>query len=140
MAVSCHIASGLVTIDDHRNGWRHLVLPIALEDTLIMDAVLSAAAFHFSANINDQLLNSIALYEMAIKSLRQRQDISAYNVYEKQVVVLSLLVLLAATIVSGTSDFRLLFNLLDAAWNAAGGEEDLVQGELGTFLMRQMLK
>lgn len=105
-----------------------------------MDSVLSVVAFHFSANISDQLLNSATLYGAAINSLRQRQDLSAYTIYERQIVVLSLLVLIAATIVNGTSDFRLLFNLLDSAWNAAGGEQDLVHGELGIFLLRQVLK
>lgn len=127
-------------MDDHHNGWRHLVLPIATDDSLIMESVLSAVAFHFSANISDRLLNSNVLYGAAIKSLRQRQDLSVYNVYERQIIVLCLLVLIAATIVNGTSDFRLLFNLLDSAWNAAGGEQALVHGELGLFLLRQVLK
>ena len=115
-------------------------MPIAVYDDLIMNSVLSVVAFHFAANTGDSLLNPTPTYYKAIDRLRQRQDLLAYDTYGKQVVILSLLVLLAATMVSGSADFRTILNLIDAAWNAAGAEEDLGAGELGLFVTRQSLK
>lgn len=135
-----HIAPELVAIDDQRNGWRYLVLQIAVYDDLIMHSVLSVAAFHFAANTGNSLLSPTTTYSNAIDRLRQRQDLSAYDTHGKQVVILSLLVLLVTSMVSGCADFRTILNLIDSAWNAAGAEEDLGAGELGLFVTRQSLK
>jgi Fungal specific transcription factor domain len=130
----------MVVIDDHRNGWRHLVVPMAHVDELVRDAVLSTSAFHFSANVNDQLFNSSAMYQKAIHRLRQRQNLEAHGTTEKQAVVVALLVLLAAVMVNGSTDFHTIFRLLETALCAIGGEEALVKGELGVFLLRQIWK
>lgn len=130
----------MVAIDDHRNGWRHLVLPIAQEDDLVDESVLSAAAFHFSANVSGQSLHPMAFYQRAIRKLRSRQDMTLYDTPGQQRILLSLLILLVAAIVSGSSDFRTIFGLLEGALYALGGEERISDGELGKFVVRQIRK
>lgn len=130
----------MVSIDDQRNGWRYLVLPIAQDDDLVNDAVLSAAAFHFAANINAHFFEPVAVYQNAIQKLRLRQDVTCYNVLEQQKILLSLLVLLVAAVVGGSSDFRTIFGLLEGGLYALGGEEHMSHGELGRFVVWQIRK
>lgn len=137
---SNRIALEMVVIDDKNNGWRHLILPVAYTDKLVGDAVLAASAFHFSANIDEHQFRPSLYYQKVIKQLRQRQDLTAYDIAGKQAVFLTLLVLLSATMVSGGSDFRILFKLLETALDTIGGEEELCSGELGVFLVNQIRK
>lgn len=138
--VSRDIASEMVVIDDKCNGWRHLVLPMARLDSLVMDAVLSAAAFHFFANVENRTYNPDAIYARAIRRLQERQDLEKQDTTSKQAVLLALLVLLSTVMINGSSDFHTIFNLLECAVRAAGSEEDLMQGELGVFVVRQVRK
>lgn len=130
----------MVGIDDNRNGWRYLVLPIAQEDDLVDESVLSAAAFHFAANVSGENLRPMVFYQRAIRKLRARQNMTLYDTVGQQRILLSLLVLLVAAIVSGSSDFRTIFGLLEGALFALGGEERVAHGELGTFVVRQIRK
>jgi hypothetical protein len=98
------------------------------------------AAFHFSMNVDDRFLNPTLVYQRAIRRLRSRQDVTSYDIVRKQSVLLSLLVLLVAAVVSGSSDFRTIFGLLEACLQALGGEESISHGELGTFLVWQIHK
>ncbi|KAK5046149.1 hypothetical protein LTR84_008606 [Exophiala bonariae] len=137
---SNNIAGEMVGIDDHRNGWRYLVLPIAQADDLVDESVLSAAAFHFAANVSGKNLHPIAFYHQAIRKLRSRQDMTMYDTVGQQRILVSLLVLLVAAIVSGSSDFRTIFGLVEGAIFALGGEERVAVGELGKFIVRQVRK
>ena len=130
----------MVTVDDHRNGWRYLILPMAQQDELVENAVLSAAAFHFAANVDGQLLEPIAVYQSAIRKLRLRQDLTYIDMQGRQAILLSLLVLLVAAVISGSSDFRTIFALLEGALHALGGEEAMSRGELGRFVVLQIRK
>lgn len=134
------IAPEMVPVDDQRNGWRRLILPLAHTDQLIRDAVLSASAFHFSSTVSTHQFAPGAIYHRAIRRLRGRQDLEHYSVDEKQIVVLSLLVFLATVLVSGSSDYRIVLKLLEAAVSAAGGDDILKDGELGLFIVRQIHK
>ncbi|EXJ55454.1 hypothetical protein A1O7_08381 [Cladophialophora yegresii CBS 114405] len=137
---SNHIAAELVVIDDHQNGWRYLILPIAHHDELVREAVLSASVFHFCATVEEKVFDPNIIYNNAIRGLRQRQNLDAYDTSGKQTVLLALLVLLATVIVNGSSDFPTVFNLLEAALTASGGEAAVEAGELGVFLVRQIRK
>lgn len=140
LPVANNIAPELVVIDDHQNGWRFLVLPIAGSDSLVMDAVLSASAFHFAANVNDKLYKPDIIWAKTIQRLQARQNLDAQDMTGKQTVLLALLVLLANVMVTGCSDFPAIFKLLESAVQAIGGEEATMQGELGKFLVRQIRK
>ena len=138
--VSNNIATEMVVIDDGRNGWRHIILPVAHLDELVRDAVLSATAFHFSANVKEQVFDPNVIYARVIRRLHQRQNLDVYDTNGKQHVLLALLVILATVIVNASSDFPTVFNLLESALVASGGEEAVIEGELGVFLVRQIRK
>lgn len=129
-----------MAIDDHRNGWRHLVLPIAHDNELLLNAVLAATGRHLHSRTGVKFIDPRISYLQAINGLRRSQNLAVYGLREKQIVILSLLVLLAATMVNASADFRLILGLLDTAWQAAGGEAELANGELGLFLLRQYMK
>lgn len=130
----------MVVIDDHRNGWRHLVLPVARLDELVRAAVLSTSASHFTTNVTDRLLDPRATYQEVLHRLRQRQHLQDQDVVGKQTIVLALLLLLTTVMVNGQPDFHSTFQLLEAALSAIGGEEELMEGELGLFLVTQIRK
>lgn len=127
-------------MDDSNNGWRYLVLPIARTDDMVRAAVTAAAAFHFHSSTDTRLVDPMASYYNAIALLRKRQDLAGESVVGQQSVLLGLLVMLASTMIQGSSDFRVLFNLIETAFSAVGGEDAVAQGELGTFLVRQVRK
>ncbi|KAH8714390.1 hypothetical protein BGZ61DRAFT_417610 [Ilyonectria robusta] len=157
---SDHIAKEMVAIDGLHNGWRHLVLPIAHEDTLVMNAVLSVSAFHLSVtkskkqNMQALLAGSAVesllqpqqetdadrLYTRTIMGLRQRQELRGCDPYTRHSVLLAILVLLTAAMVTASEDFPVLFNMLQAALEAIGGEDGLGGGELADFMIRQIRK
>lgn len=130
----------MVVIDDDHNGWRSLVLPVAQFDELVMDAVLSASAFHYYANFGRTVYEPSSHYMRAIHKLQQRRDLQTHDNEEAQKVLLAILVLLVTVMVNGSSDFPLVFRLLEFALDVIGGEEALFQGELGGFLRRQIRK
>lgn len=141
MKVSEKIASEMVSIDDHNNGWRNLVLPIAQIDTLVMNAVLTASASHI---LNKALGHSVdrpcQFYARALRELQERQQLDAYDKQTRYFVVLAIMVLLTAVMVNGWSDFPPLFRLLESAFDAVGGEAEFPQGELPAFISRQIRK
>ena len=115
-------------------------MPIAHTDDLVKQAVLSAATFHFSSNISEVSFNAAATYANVVSKLRDRQDLHHSSDTQRQNVVLALLVLLSTMMVNGSEDFPVIYNLLESALAAIGGEKQLITNELGIFLDRQIRK
>ncbi|KAH9226477.1 hypothetical protein K456DRAFT_1754827 [Colletotrichum gloeosporioides 23] len=162
--VSDHIAGEMVAIDGLHNGWRHLVLPIAHLDQLVLNSVLTVASFHryrqrlsqsksldfredslpappdlssqLSANANP---SASQLYACTIADL-QRRDLGHSDQSSRLSILLAILVLLVAVMVTGSDDFPLLFRLLESALEAIGGEDSLGEDELSRFIVRQVHK
>jgi len=130
----------MAIVESYDNPWRHLVLPVAHLDDLVMDAVLSASAFHYATNVDSALCNSSSFYARAIRRLQQRQDLTTSDRSGKHFILLALVVLLVTVLVNGYSDFPLILKLIESALVASGGEEELSEGELGQFLIRQIRK
>lgn len=156
--VSENIASEMVAIDGLHNGWRHLVLPIAHTDDLVMDAVLAASALHLSTDdatsnyVPTQMArryafmrlqqhpSSDSLYARAIKSLLHRRDLVASSALHQSFALLAILILLVAVMVSGSEDSSILLRMLHSAFEAIGGEDGLGTGALAEFMIRQIHK
>lgn len=153
----------MIAIDGRHNGWRHLVLPIAHSDELVMNAVLAVSAFHFSISKarrdNLEAISSLGwlpsatffikpprdsdsegLYAQAISGLQRRQQLGTCDVQGGQSVILAILVLLVAVMVTGSDDFPILSRMLLSGFEAIGGEEGLGSGELAEFIIRQFHK
>ncbi|KAB2570643.1 hypothetical protein DBV05_g10694 [Lasiodiplodia theobromae] len=155
-----NIASEMVAIDGLHNGWRHLVLPIAHTDDLVMDAVLAASALHLSTDDDDATGNHVptqmarryasmrlqqhpgsgSLYARAIKSLLHRRDLAASSALHQSFALLAILILLVAVMVSGSEDSSILLRMLHSAFEAIGGEDGLGTGALAEFMIRQIHK
>lgn len=149
----------MVAIDGLHNGWRHLVLPIAHTDELVMDAVLAASALHLSTDdyaasncLPTQMTrrytsmhlqqhpSSDSLYARAIKGLLHRKDLAASSALHQSFALLAILIMLVAVMVSGSEDSSILLRMLHSAFEAIGGEDGLGKGALAEFMIRQIHK
>ncbi|KAK2731399.1 hypothetical protein CKAH01_09047 [Colletotrichum kahawae] len=162
--VSDHIAGEMVAIDGLHNGWRHLVLPVAHLDQLVLNSVLTVASFHRYGRHLSQPTNldfhedslpappglscqlfttanptASQLYARTIADL-QRRDLGQSDPFSRLSILLTILVLLVAVMVTGSDDFPLLFRLLESALEAIGGEHSLGEDELSRFIVRQVHK
>lgn len=134
----------MLVIDGPHNGWRHLVLPIAYSDTLVMDAVLTVSAFHHASDAflsyEEQDTAPNKLYSRTILGLQQRSSIANCDRTSQHAIVLTILLLLTASMISCCTDFPILFGMLKSAVDAIGGGEQLGSGEVAEFITRQIHK
>lgn len=101
--------------------------------------IVSASTFFLNARSHDQSSAPSSAYQRVICRLRERQNLSPQDKIGKQCVLLSLL-LLATVIVNGSSDFRTIIRLLDAAVAVTEDNNVLGLDELGQFLATQIEK
>ncbi|KAI1408026.1 hypothetical protein F5Y13DRAFT_114925 [Hypoxylon sp. FL1857] len=137
------IAPEMVIIDDCNNGWRHLVLPLACTDKLVMCSVLAVAAYHFSQRVNGQyLVAPTKLYSRTIHELQQRRNLCNCDIDTRYRIIVTLVVLLVSTMVNGSSDFVIVFRMLQSALGFVGGEETLAASErdIASFSAKQIRK
>lgn len=154
--VSRHIAPEMMILDGPHNGWRYLILPMARTDSLVRDAILAVSCFHLClSSINSRCpsaedavsqwqfpgpgLNPRHLYARAIKGLHSRQLMS-YDGASQLPILVTIMVLLTSSMVTGDQDFPILFRMLQSAFDALGGEQGLGQCDLAAFLVRQIHK
>ncbi|KAM6523111.1 hypothetical protein FSOLCH5_003730 [Fusarium solani] len=140
---SDNIASEMIAIDGPHNGWRYLMLPMAESDELVMDAVLAISLFHSSGILHKDLVVDKAEqdhYGRAIQGLQKRSQLRYCDRSDQQSVLITVLLLLTAVMVNGSSDFPILFGMLQSAIDAIGGEGELGSGEIAEFLVRQVHK
>ncbi|KAI1443563.1 hypothetical protein F5Y02DRAFT_419850 [Annulohypoxylon stygium] len=140
---STHIAPQMVLVDDCTNGWRHLILPLACSDELVMSSVLTVAAFHYSKRARgSRIADPVKLYSKTISELQKRRDLCNGDLDAKCRVIVTIVVLLLSTIVSGSSDFVILFRMLQSALDVVGGEELLAVSDnvIAGFSAKQIRK
>ncbi|KAM0558013.1 hypothetical protein ACHAPJ_005180 [Fusarium lateritium] len=138
-----NIAGEMIAADGPHNGWRHLVLPIADRDELVMDAVLAVSLFH-----SPEILLDIPSterpkqdhYARAIQGLQERSQLRDCDQLTRHSIILTILLLLTAVMVNGSSDFPILFGMLQSAIDAIGGDTELGSGGMADFLVRQVRK
>ncbi|KAF5687057.1 helicase-like transcription factor [Fusarium circinatum] len=160
MTFSRCISTEMVAIDGLHNDWRHLLLPLAQQDELVMDAVLTVSAFHFHINKLDNNLRKnqkqyspfgtntydtyvpdpYQLLGRTLQGLRQRQELVSNDQTTQHSVLISLLLLMTSVLVTGGSDFPVLLRMLESALDAIGGKEGLGTGILAGFIMRELHK
>lgn len=143
MIDSDNIASEMIAVDGPHNGWRHLMLPIAETDELVMDAVLAVSLFHSSRILqNDLAIDQIKHdhYGRAIQGLQKRSQLRDCDRPNQQSILITILLLLTAVMVNGSSDFPILFSMLQSAIDVLGGEAELGSGDIAEFVVRQVRK
>ncbi|KAL2402886.1 hypothetical protein ABEF95_014676 [Exophiala dermatitidis] len=138
---SDHIAPVMQAIDDSRNGYRALILPIAESDALVLNAVLAASAYHVSQKISSMLPTARRMYTVTIRSLIQRAKPKTGNEPNlDEHSILTIFVLLISAMITGEPDFKLIFGMLKSTLQAIGDETVLGSSDLGQFLLRQIRK
>ncbi|CAH0056918.1 unnamed protein product [Clonostachys solani] len=148
---SQHISYEMVAVDGLHNGWRHLILPFAQHDELVMNAVLTVSAFHFRLNVlgSDQyrfgsspqcIPDPNELYKHVICGLKQQHQLDTCNIDKKHSVLMTILVLIVGTMVTGRSDFPFLFRMLESALQAVGGDGVLGSSDAAAFILSQVNK
>lgn len=131
----------MVVLDDSHNGWRQQILPIACADDMVLKCVLSVSSFHLSQRTQNQITGSPREHFLqAIGELQSRRCLDQYDLQTKQFVIVAIILLLAAVMVNGCSDFRILFHMLQSALDSIGGEKGLSNGDLANFLRREIHK
>uniref|UniRef100_A0A0D2XU81 Uncharacterized protein n=1 Tax=Fusarium oxysporum (strain Fo5176) TaxID=660025 RepID=A0A0D2XU81_FUSOF len=142
-AVSENIAGEMIACDGPHNGWRRFVLPMADRDELVMDAVLAVSLFHGPQAPHDQPATDRPEqdhYARAIQGLQKRSQLGDCDRADQHSILLTILLLLTAVMVNGSSDFPILFNMLQSAIDAIGGDMGLGSGGIAEFLVRQIRK
>ncbi|KAI9045149.1 Zn(II)2Cys6 transcription factor [Aspergillus affinis] len=138
---SNHIAPQMVVMDDSYNGWRCFILPFAYADEMVMDAVSAVSAFHICEKGGRQRDHRPdRLYAKVIAGLQGRSTFRECDLQTRHSIFLAIIVLLVGVMVNGSSDFPILFYMLQSALEAVGGKNGLGDGELTRFLMRQIRK
>ncbi|KAI6763886.1 hypothetical protein HG530_007675 [Fusarium avenaceum] len=160
MTFSQCISTEMVAIDGIHNDWRHLLLPLAQQDELVMDAVLTVSAFHFHINklannfkqdktqynsfgttsCDSYVPDPYQLLGRTLRGLRKRQELVCGDPTTQHYVLISLLLLMTSVLVTGGSDFPVLLRMLESALDAIGGKEGLGTGILAEFIMRELHK
>lgn len=151
LKVSQHISYEMVAVDGLHNGWRHLILPFAQHDELVMNAVLTVSAFHFRLNVlgSEQyqfgsspqcIPDPNELYKNVICGLKQQHQLDTCNIEKKHSVLMTILVLIVGTMVTGRSDFPFLFRMLESALQAVGGDDVLGSSDAAAFILSQVNK
>ncbi|OJJ99590.1 hypothetical protein ASPACDRAFT_1856184 [Aspergillus aculeatus ATCC 16872] len=140
--VSEQIAPQMVVIDDQHNGWRGTILPIAHTDELVLNSVLAVASLHLLGTVGSSpgCADPRRLYTQVIRGLQRRSDLGACDMATRKSVILTILILLLAVMVTGGSDFPILFRMLQSAIDAVGGDGGLDGGEVSAFLLREIRK
>jgi hypothetical protein len=154
------ISTEMVAIDGVHNDWRHLLLPLAQQDELVMNAVLTVSAFYFHINTLENNLSRSkqryhafgnisydsyvpdprVLLSRTLQGLRRRQELNSRDQVTQHSVLITLLLLMTSDLVTGGSDFPMLLRMLDSALDAVGGKEGLGTGILAGFIMRELHK
>ncbi|RSM04960.1 hypothetical protein CDV31_009761 [Fusarium ambrosium] len=135
---------------------RHIaVLPFARGDRLVLDAVLTVSAFHIWLNrspttgfhspsditrANLQAPDPNQLYRRVISGLQQQPELESCSAERKHSILITILVLHVGVMVTGRSDFPMLFRMLESALAAMGGCETLGDGEVANFILPEVAK
>ncbi|KAF2207623.1 hypothetical protein CERZMDRAFT_50901 [Cercospora zeae-maydis SCOH1-5] len=111
---STHIAPAMVAFETSSNGYRQLILPIAMQNELVQHAVCVVSAFHLAVSQRRVSASAEAGRSAIIRRLRENvakgDDAQVFN-YS---TLTTLLVLLVGETVTGSTEFAYLFNMLAA--------------------------
>ncbi|KAJ4984183.1 hypothetical protein SVAN01_10354 [Stagonosporopsis vannaccii] len=129
------VASAMVILDDHTNGYRSLILPMALENSLLCRAVGVVAAQHLSRQ-RPELRDAAEAGRAAVISRLHSDSLqqSADKVFNKFTWA-TLIVLLVGETVTGSAEYRFLVQML-LSLSASNPGQDF-DFELLTFLQAQ---
>jgi hypothetical protein len=131
-AVADHVSPVMLLVDDSSNGYRHVLLPLAVEDPVIQRAVCVASMFHLS--IQQPELKLIAEAGRAVIIAKLQQMAAVGNVFTLSTWT-TILLLLVGELVNGSDDVLTLYRMLMSFLGARGSNTDL--SSISLFLRQQ---
>lgn len=103
----------MVAFDNPANGYRHLILPYAMQDDLVQRAVCVVSAFHLSATSGQSSEIAEIGRSAIIARLRANLEGGGALVFNHSTLI-TLLVLLVGETVTGSTEFGYLYKMLTA--------------------------
>ncbi|KAK0383097.1 hypothetical protein NLU13_9011 [Sarocladium strictum] len=156
---SNYIATEMVAVDGPYNHWRHILLPFAHYDDLVLQAIVTVSSCHIhlvNCVSTSQQLDATPqsgritfdafpaefheMYQTIFSSLQLTSDIKLLSSDKKHSILITILVLLTGAMVTGRSDFPLLYSLLGSAFDLMGGESTFDSSDIAHFIKSQVAK
>jgi hypothetical protein len=124
VTVSETVAPAMVVFDDASNGYRSIILPMALEDNLLCRSVAVVAAQHLSRQ-RPELQKAAEAGRAAIISRLRNDSLrqSADKIFNKFTWA-TLIVLLVGETVTGSADYRFFVQMLLSLSMSNSGRDD----------------
>ena len=149
----------MVAVDGPYNSWRHILLPFAHYDDLVLKTIVTVSSCHMHLIRSGQASDAVSvmpqnkritfeafpvgyhqMYQTIFSSLRSTSDMMHLPTTKKHAVLMSILVLLIGAMVTGRSDFPVFYRLIGSAVDSMGGEETLGNGGMAHFIKSQVAK
>lgn len=128
----------MAVIDRGFNGFRDLILPFAEHDHLVRDAIVLVSRQHISLRGYGDAIPDAMAYDDIIQRLLTRSYRGALYQHTSSMTVLLLLHL--REVISGSSDFKLIYGSLRAFVDAAAPAPTAESCELTRFVNIQILR
>ena len=122
----------MILVDDMSNGYRHIILPLAVENPMVRRAVCVASAFHMSVQRPELKLpaeSGRAAIITKLKSMAAYGDELALDHWA------TIILLLVGELVNGSDDILTLYQLLKSFLRAKGSIDDV--SDMSSFLHQQ---
>lgn len=150
----------MVAVDGAYNNWRHILLPFARHDLLVLQAVATVSSCHMylvtslRGEEEEDLTGESPritfdsfpprfhrMYQTILRSLHFDAGVGPHLTLDrKHSILMTILVLMVGTMVTGRSDFPILHRLLTSSVDAVGGEEALGATDVAYFIKSQIAK
>ncbi|KIW10020.1 hypothetical protein PV08_11796 [Exophiala spinifera] len=134
------IAPVMVVFDGKFNGYRDLILPMAVEDDLVKQAVSVVSMYHLARQRGGSEAPADARLQEIIRRLRERTD--TFSLSDVSAWATIVVLLTGETVTGGTNLpylFRLLQHLTDANGASAAGHGGQGSSAIHSFLKEQTL-
>lgn len=146
-------------MDGPYNNWRHILLPFAHYDELVLQSIITVSSCHIhlvsSLPTSEELgsgstagritfetfpMEYHQMYQTIFSSLRLTSDMKHLSSDKKHSILMTILVLLIGAMVTGRSDFPLFYSLLGSAFDLMGGEATFDNSDIARFIKSQVTK
>ena len=128
----------MAVIDRGFNGYRDLILPYAEQDHLVREAVVLVSREHISLCRHGDVIPDAMAYDNLIQGLLARSYLGVLYQHTSSMTVLLLLHL--REVISGSSDFKLIYATLRAFVDATSPAPKAESSELTRFVNIQILR
>lgn len=132
----------MVAIDDESNGYRAIILPVVEWHRPVLNAVLASSTYHIALKLGSQaeaLQHAQTFYIQAIDELMQlSSDVNTESTQTSR--ILTTVVMLVCAMITGSSDFPILYKMLEYSIQASNTQTRRGKLPFDSFMELQMRK